>query len=35
MVNYYLTKEPRIFNRERIVFSVNGVRKTSKPHAEK
>ena len=28
-----MTKEPRIYNQERTVSSVNGIRKTEKPHA--
>ena len=29
-----MTQEPRIYNRERTVSSINGVGKTGKPHAK-
>ena len=35
MENYFLKKEQRIYNGERIVSSVNGVVKTGQPHAKK
>ena len=34
MVNQFMTKEPRIYNGERIVSSINGVKKTGQPHAK-
>ena len=33
-LNYFTTKESRIYNRERRVSSINGVGKTGQPHAK-
>ena len=33
-VNYFSTKEPRMYNGERIVSSINGTGKTGQPHAK-
>lgn len=32
MSYYFMTKEPRIYNLERIVSSINGVGETGQPH---
>ena len=34
MVNSFMTKEAKIYNRERIVTSINGTGKTGQPHAK-
>ena len=35
MVNSSMTKEERIYNGEKTVFSINGARKTGQLHAKK
>ena len=35
IVNWFVAKEQRQYNREKIVFSANGTRTTAHPHAEK
>ena len=34
MVNYFTMKEPRTYNWERIVSSINGIGKTGQSHAK-
>ena len=34
MVNYFMTKEPKICNEERTASSINGIRKTEQLHAK-